>query len=138
MVDGFALRVEDPRFERDENARLHVIACKMSSGAAPMTAAQNGGKLYRLFTLASDNMRRAGQFFTGGGRIAWSGDSQLRCSLPWWVGAAPILAGKTRAERSSWPWSLPSSLASLAGTRQALSALARQPISPRAPQRRQG
>jgi len=42
-----------------------VIACSFFSGAAPMTAVQQRGKLYPLFTLSADNMRLAGQFFTG-------------------------------------------------------------------------
>jgi hypothetical protein len=38
VVNGLALGVEDSRFERDEDARFHVIAYEIYERAAPMTS----------------------------------------------------------------------------------------------------
>ena len=51
MMDGFALRIEDPGLQGDEHARFHCFACQVASAGSPMAARHSGRKLYHLFTL---------------------------------------------------------------------------------------
>src|SRR5207237_9633658 len=58
VVDGLALRVEDTRFQSDEDARFHGRCLSLRMTPAAMDARRESGKLYPLFTFAGASSRR--------------------------------------------------------------------------------
>src|SRR5689334_7916775 len=58
VVDRFALGVENPGLESDEDPRFHARFLTVCCSVAPMVTRWGRGKLYPLFTLRADNERR--------------------------------------------------------------------------------